>query len=74
MSQSLTIVWVDHVGSDWLALYVDGAKVYEGHPPDLAEGLERLTVPHEERVFPSARLADLGRMRGLPRELTGVPR
>ena len=68
----VTLVWVDSVGSDWVAIYLNGDKVYEGHPPELNEGLTKLGIAHEDRTVPSASLRDLRRMRGLPDRLEKV--
>ncbi len=65
----ITLVWVDHVGSDWVGIYKDSDKVYEGHPPDFDEALDRLGITHEDRTIPSEKLSNLRRMRGLPARL-----
>jgi hypothetical protein len=73
MNPNLTVVWVDREGSDWLALYADGEKIYEGRPPDFQDSLDFLCVRAETRIFPSAKLSNLSAMRGLPRDLRKVP-
>jgi hypothetical protein len=70
----VSLVGVDHYGSDWVGIYLDGQKVYEGHPPEFDEALLKLGVDHVDLTVPSSSLADLSRMRGLPRELSAVRR
>lgn len=66
-AKDVEIVWVDYVGNDWLAIYVHGEKVYEGHPPDVDDAFALFfgTEPKSD-VFPSGALKDKRRMRGMP--------
>lgn len=64
---ALTVVYVDHEGSDWLAIYdAAGARIYEGHPPNAEDAFDAAGIDVDVRTFPSARLGDLRRMRGMP--------
>jgi len=65
----VAVLWVDYVGSDWVGIYADGEKVYEGHPPNADDAFAAIGVEVGIRSFPSAGLADLRRMRGLPARL-----
>lgn len=69
----VSVVWVDYVGSDWLAIYRNGQRIYEGHPPDFQDALDFLGAHAETRTFPSQKLSNLSRMTGLPRDLRKVP-
>lgn len=64
----VAVLWVDRPGSDWLGIYVDGDRVYEGHPPDLDDAFAIVGVPVDHRIFPSDNLRVPGR-RGLPLRL-----
>jgi hypothetical protein len=66
LPQDVAVLWVDYVGSDWLGIYVNGERVYEGHPPDADDAFRLLGIEADEATFPSDRLADLRRSRGLP--------
>lgn len=74
MTGQITVLAVDHEGSDWIGLYLDGERVYEGHPPDAEDAFRMVGLDVEVRVFPSADLADKRRMRGLPTRLPRQPR
>lgn len=69
----IAVVYVDNVGSDWLALYLNGEKVYEGHPPEADDALDALGIGYQLRTFPSHKLSNLSRMRGMPNRLDWVP-
>ncbi len=66
--EEVTVVWVDHFGSDWLGIYVSGEKVYEGHPPSVEDAFALVGITDTERTFPSDGLLRPGR-RGLPHRL-----
>lgn len=36
---------------DWVAIYKDGAKVWENHSCDIVSGLEALGIPFERMSF-----------------------
>ncbi len=65
----IQLVWVDRYGSDWVAIYRDGRKVYEGHPPDFDEAFLLLNIDHDDLKVPSEAVA--GRKR-LPDNLADV--
>lgn len=69
----IAVVWVDNVGSDWVGIYKDGQRIYEGRPPELQDALDFLGVHAETRTFPSQKLTNLSLMKGLPRDLRKVP-
>jgi hypothetical protein len=66
----ITVVWAGEIGSDWLGLYKDGEKVFEGHPPDTTEVLDLLGIPYADRVWAMEDMEVPG-VRGLPQHLGG---
>lgn len=65
---NIVLVWVDRYGSDWVGIYANGVKVYEGHPPQFDEALLTLGIEHEDRTIPAADLYQPGR-RGMSEKL-----
>lgn len=61
----IDLVWIGHYGSDWVGIYLNGVKVFEGHPPEFDEALARLGIEHTDLTIPAEALASPGR-RGLP--------
>jgi hypothetical protein len=64
----ITVVWADYVGSDWVAIYLNGDRVYEGHPPNADDAFRAVGIAAEDRTFPSDNLLTPGR-RGFPLRL-----
>ncbi len=64
----VTVVWADYVGSDWLAIYLNGDRVYEGPPPNADDAFRAVVIEAEDRTFPSDNLLTPGR-RGFPLRL-----
>ena len=48
MTKQINIVWWD----DWIALYIDGKSVYQGHSLDETRLLDLLEIPYETMSVP----------------------